>query len=84
MSLPVPHSFADLLRSSLPSLPSPPLYPTTELARDLVKILTDAKQVVPPQLQELAAFGGRGGGGGRGYGGGRGGGRGGRGGYGRY
>ncbi|TNY17084.1 DEAD-domain-containing protein [Rhodotorula diobovata] len=50
------------------------------LAKDLIKILTDAKQVVPPQLQEIAQFGGGGGGrggGGRGrggYGGGRGGG----------
>ncbi|POY75511.1 hypothetical protein BMF94_1413 [Rhodotorula taiwanensis] len=55
------------------------------LARDLVKILQDAKQVVPPQLQEIVGFGGssrggggfrggRGGGGGRGYGGGGGGG----------
>lgn len=34
-----------------------------ELARDLVKILTDAKQVVPPQLQELTMYGGGGGGG---------------------
>ncbi|BGP58221.1 hypothetical protein JCM8202_001702 [Rhodotorula sphaerocarpa] len=47
------------------------------LAKDLVKILQDAKQVVPPQLLEISSFGG---GGGRG-GGGRGG-RGGRGGYG--
>lgn len=45
-----------------------------ELARDLVKILTDAKQVVPPALQELTSYGGRGGGGGGGYRGGRGGG----------
>jgi len=52
----------------------------SKLARDLVKILTDAKQVVPPQLQELTMYGG-GGGGYRG-GGGRGGGRGGGGGYG--
>ncbi|GAA5932666.1 hypothetical protein JCM3775_002205 [Rhodotorula graminis] len=48
------------------------------LAKDLIKILSDAKQVVPPQLQEIAQFGG--GGGGRGGGGrGRGGGGGGRG-----
>ncbi|GAA5926665.1 hypothetical protein JCM1841_003198 [Sporobolomyces salmonicolor] len=57
------------------------------LGKDLVKILQDAKQQVPPQLQEIAMFGGGGGGGrgrgggggGRGYGGG---GRGGGGGYG--
>lgn len=49
------------------------------LAKDLVKILQDAKQVVPPQLLEISSFGG---GGGRG-GGGRGG-RGGRGGYGMF
>lgn len=29
----------------------------------MVKILTDAKQVVPPQLQELTMYGGGGGGG---------------------
>ncbi|KAK4056424.1 ATP-dependent RNA helicase dbp2 [Microbotryomycetes sp. JL221] len=60
-------------------------YITTEqskLARDLVKILTDAKQVVPPELAQLGAMGG-GGGGGRGrYGGGGRGGRGGGRGYG--
>ncbi|GAA5989052.1 hypothetical protein JCM11641_002309 [Rhodosporidiobolus odoratus] len=48
------------------------------IGKDLVKILSDAKQNVPPQLQEISAFGG--GGGGRGGGGrGRGGGGGGRG-----
>lgn len=41
--------------------------PAAELARDLVKILSDAKQPVPPQLQELTSYGG-GGGGGRGGG----------------
>ncbi|KAM0789738.1 ATP-dependent RNA helicase dbp2 [Microbotryomycetes sp. NB124-2] len=55
-------------------------YITTEqskLARDLVKILQDAKQVVPPELAQLGAMGGGGGGGrGRYGGGGRGGGRG--------
>ena len=54
-------------------------------ARDLVEVLTEAKQVVNPKLLELAqcggGFGGRsryggGGRGGRSYGGGRGGGRG--------
>ncbi|BGP43641.1 ATP-dependent RNA helicase dbp2 [Rhodotorula kratochvilovae] len=45
------------------------------MAKDLVKILSDAKQVVPPQLSEIAMFS-SGGGGGRGRGGG------GRGGYG--
>jgi len=48
----------------------------SKLARDLIKILTDAKQNVPPELMEMNSYGG----GGRGYGGGRGGGRGGRGG----
>merc|ERR1712025_986336 len=43
-------------------------------ARDLVSVLTEAKQVVNPKLQELVGFRGRGGGGGRGMGGGRGGG----------
>lgn len=48
---------------------------STGLAKDLVKILQDAKQVVPPQLLEIAQFGGGGGrgGGGRGRGGGGGG-----------
>merc|ERR1719341_2862161 len=44
-------------------------------ARDLVSVLTEAKQVVNPKLQELVGFRGRGGGGGRGMGGGGGGGR---------
>ncbi|KAK4570336.1 ATP-dependent RNA helicase dbp2 [Recurvomyces mirabilis] len=50
-------------------------------ARELVSVLTQAKQQVDPRLAEMARYGG-GGGGGRGYGGGRGrgGGRGGRGG----
>merc|ERR1712130_1010180 len=43
-------------------------------AKDLVAVLTEAKQVVNPKLQELVGFRGRGGGGGRGMGGGRGGG----------
>ena len=83
-----------LERRELPSPSSPPetpvrlsLPPTlsqltdemrVEIARDLVKILSDAKQVVPPQLQEMNSYGGGGGrGGGGGYRGGRGGGRGG-------
>ena len=45
-------------------------------ARDLVSVLTEAKQVVNPTLQEVVGFRGRGGGGGRGMGGGRGGGNG--------
>lgn len=59
-------------------------YLTTEnskIAHELVAILREAKQVVPPQLEEMSRYGG---GGGRsrfgGGGGGRGGGRGGRGG----
>jgi len=50
-------------------------------ARELVSVLTQAKQQVDPRLAEMARYGG-GAGGGRGYGGGRGrgGGRGGRGG----
>ncbi|KNZ44735.1 hypothetical protein VP01_887g5 [Puccinia sorghi] len=50
----------------------------SKLARELVKILKDAKQVVPSALVEMASIGGGGGGGGRrgggggGYGGGRG------------
>lgn len=57
-------------------------------ASDLVSLMKDAGQVVPPELQSLIVYKGSGGGnryGGRGYGGGRGGrggGRGGRGGYG--
>lgn len=54
----------------------------SKLAKDLVKILSDAKQQIPPELMEMSRYGG-GGGGGRGYSGGRGG-RGGRGGYGNY
>lgn len=50
-------------------------------ARDLVSVLTEAKQVVDPRLAEMARYGGGGGGGGRGYGGGRGGRGGGRGGW---
>jgi hypothetical protein len=34
------------------------------MARDLIKILVDAKQVVPQQLKDMAAYGGGGGGGG--------------------
>jgi len=45
-------------------------------ARELVKILSESKQIVPPELEEMARYGGGGGGRGRG-GGGRGGGRGG-------
>ena len=52
-----------------------------KLARDLLKILVDAKQAVPPELEQLASYGGGGGGRGGGYRGGRGG-RGGGGGYG--
>lgn len=52
-----------------------------KLARDLIKILEEARQIVPPQLREMSSFGG-GGGGGRYGGGGRGGGRGGYGGRG--
>jgi len=50
----------------------------SKLARDLLKILVDAKQQVPPELEQLASYGG--GGGGRGGGGYRGRGGGGRGG----
>ncbi|KEI40324.1 uncharacterized protein L969DRAFT_86960 [Mixia osmundae IAM 14324] len=45
----------------------------SKLARDLAKILADAKQNVPPELAQMSMYGG-GGGGGRGRGGGRGGG----------
>ncbi|RAL62259.1 hypothetical protein DID88_004827 [Monilinia fructigena] len=38
-------------------------------ARDLVNVLTEAKQVIDPRLAEMTRFGGGGGGGGRGYGG---------------
>ena len=41
-------------------------------ARDLVQVLTEAKQQVDPRLAEMARFGGGGGGGGRGGWGGRG------------
>ena len=53
-------------------------------ARDLVNVLTEAKQQIDPRLAEMTRFGGGGGGGGRwggrgggrgGYGGGRGGGK---------
>ncbi|EFP76825.1 ATP-dependent RNA helicase dbp2 [Puccinia graminis f. sp. tritici] len=55
----------------------------SKLAKELVKILRDAKQIVPSALVEMASIGGGGGGGRRG-GGGYGGGRGGGGGGGRY
>ncbi|ODO06179.1 ATP-dependent RNA helicase DBP2-A [Cryptococcus wingfieldii CBS 7118] len=58
-------------------------YFTTEnskSARELVQILRESKAVIPPELEEMALYGGRGSGGGRGRGG-RGGGRG-RGGFG--
>ena len=59
----------------------------SKLARELIKVLRDANQPVPPQLAELSSYGGggggRGGGGRGGYGGGRGG-RGGGGGYGDF
>ena len=44
-------------------------------ARDLVSVLTEAKQVVNPKLAELVGMRGGGGGGGRRWGGGGGGGR---------
>ena len=44
-------------------------------AKDLVSVLSEAKQVVNPKLTELVGFRGRGGGGGGRYGGGGGGGR---------
>jgi ATP-dependent RNA helicase DDX5/DBP2 len=49
-------------------------------ARDLVAVLTEAKQQIDPRLAEMARYGGGGGGGryGGGYRGGRGGGRGGK------
>ena len=40
-------------------------------ARDLLQVLTESKQQIDPRLNEMARYGG-GGGGGRGYGGGRG------------
>lgn len=40
-------------------------------ARDLISVLQEAKQQIDPRLQDMARYGG-GGGGGRGYGGGRG------------
>lgn len=44
-------------------------------ARELLSILREANQEIPPELEEMAPYGGRGGGGGRGRGGrGRGGG----------
>ena len=46
-----PLSLSMPLELTLPSL-------LPEIARDLVKILKDAKQVVPPQLEELTMFGG--------------------------
>lgn len=48
-----------------------------KVARDLIKILREAKQVIPPELEEMAAASGGGGGGGGRYG------RGGGGGFGR-
>lgn len=49
----------------------------SKLAKDLVKILQDAKQQIPPELLELGRYGGGGSSRGGGYRGGRGGGRGG-------
>lgn len=49
--------------------------PDQKQARDLVNVLTEAKQVIDPRLAEMTRYGGGGGGrgyGGRGYGGGRG------------
>lgn len=59
------------------------LSPDSKQARDLITILTEAKQQVDPRLAEMVRYGGGGGGGrwgGRGRGGGRGGWGGGRGG----
>jgi ATP-dependent RNA helicase DDX5/DBP2 len=56
------------------------LSPDQKQARDLINVLTEAKQQIDPRLAEMARFGGGGGGGrygGGGYRGGRGGGRGG-------
>lgn len=59
------------------TFPDSPLFPcTAEITRDLVKILKDAKQVVPPELEQLARFGGGSSGGRSSRGGYRGGGRG--------
>lgn len=56
-------------------------HPDQKQARDLVNVLTEAKQHIDPRLAEMVRYGGGGGGGGRYGGGGRGGGfRGGRGG----
>ena len=55
-------------------------FPDSKQARDLVSVLTEAKQQIDPRLAEMARYGGGGGGGrygGGGYRGGRGGGRGG-------
>ena len=56
-------------------------YSDQKQARDLVSVLTEAKQQIDPRLVEMTRYGGGGGGGGRygggGYRGGRGGGRGG-------
>jgi len=56
-------------------------FPDQKQARDLVAVLTEAKQQIDPRLVEMTRYGGGGGGGGRyggggGYRGGRGGGRG--------
>jgi ATP-dependent RNA helicase DDX5/DBP2 len=70
--------------SKRPSLPPERIKlipcPDQKQARDLVAVLTEAKQQIDPRLAEMARFGGGGGGGrygGGGYRGGRGGGRGG-------
>jgi ATP-dependent RNA helicase DDX5/DBP2 len=56
-------------------------FPDQKQARDLVNVLTEAKQQIDPRLAEMTRYGGGGGGGGRygggGFRGGRGGGRGG-------
>ena len=67
VSLPLPLTRIKLIR------------PDQKQARDLVAVLTEAKQQIDPRLAEMARFGGGGGGryGGGGYRGGRGGGRGG-------
>ena len=54
-------------------------FPDQKQARDLVAVLTEAKQQIDPRLVEMTRYGGGGGGGryGGGYRGGRGGGRGG-------
>jgi uncharacterized membrane protein YgcG len=79
--LPLPFSQLTVCSTLLPLMILLTIFTDQKQARDLVNVLTEAKQQIDPRLAEMTRYGGGGGGGGRygggGFRGGRGGGRGG-------